>query len=78
MREAFQDQKLWDADPSQALARPINWDESTLIEHENQKRPTVLMRAQDKGESREVSRADIQTALALVELKHGGPLGADH
>ncbi|KAB0801143.1 hypothetical protein PPYR_05497 [Photinus pyralis] len=72
LREAVQDQQRWDA--SQHLARPINWDEINLVEYENQKRPTVLMRVQDHGTTKEVSRADMQTAIALVELKNGGPL----
>ncbi|KAK5639166.1 hypothetical protein RI129_011658 [Pyrocoelia pectoralis] len=72
LREAVQDQQRWDA--SQHLARPINWDEINLVEYENQKRPTVLMRVQDHGATKEVSRADMQTAIALVELKNGGPL----
>ncbi|KAF5287234.1 hypothetical protein FQR65_LT12278 [Abscondita terminalis] len=72
LREAVQDQQRWDS--SQELARPLNWDEVNLVEYENQKRPTVLMRVQDRGATKEVSRADIQTAIALVELKHGGPI----
>lgn len=72
LREAVQDQQRWDS--SQELARPINWDEVNIVEYENQRRPTVLMRIQDRGASKEVSRADIQTAIALVELKNGGPI----
>ncbi|KAK4872059.1 hypothetical protein RN001_016183 [Aquatica leii] len=72
LREAVQDQQKWDS--SQELARPLNWDEVNLVEYENQKRPTVLMRVQDRGTTKEVSRADIQTAIALVELKNGGPI----
>lgn len=72
LREAVQDQQRWDS--SQELARPINWDDVNLVEYENQKRPTVLMRVQDHGTTKEVSRADMQTAIALVELKNGGPI----
>lgn len=72
LREAVQDQQRWDS--SQELARPINWDETNLVEYANQRRPTVLMRVQDHGATKEVSRADMQTAIALVELKNGGPI----
>ncbi|KAF5294842.1 hypothetical protein FQA39_LY00326 [Lamprigera yunnana] len=71
LREAVQDQQRWDS--TQELARPLNWEEANLVEYENQKRPTVLMRVQDRGSTTEVSRADMQTAIALVELKNGGP-----
>lgn len=72
LREAVQDQQRWDM--SQDLARPINWGEDVnIIEYENQKRPTVLMKVQEDGEKKQVSRADIQIAMALVELKNGKP-----
>lgn len=72
LREAVQDQQRWDM--NQDLAKPINWGEDVnIIEYENQKRPTVLMNVQDDGEKKQVSRADIQIAMALVELKNGKP-----
>ncbi|XP_018326997.1 metal regulatory transcription factor 1-like [Agrilus planipennis] len=71
LREAVQDQRRWD---SQELAKPLNWEDMNIVEYENQRRPTVLMRVQDCGEKKEISRADMQTAIALVELKNGGPI----
>lgn len=72
LREAVQDQQRWDM--NQDLARPLNWGEDVnIIEYENQKRPTVLMKVQEDGEKKQVSRADIQIAMALVELKNGKP-----
>lgn len=72
LREAVQDQQRWDF--NQELARPINWgDEVSVVEYENQRRPTVLMRVQEDGERKQVSRADMQLAMALVELKNGKP-----
>lgn len=72
LREAVQDQQRWDM--NQDLAKPINWGEDVnIIEYENQKRPTVLMKVQEDGEKKQVSRADIQIAMALVELKNGKP-----
>lgn len=73
LREAVQDQQRW-GDINQDLAKPINWGEDVnIIEYENQKRPTVLMKVQEDGEKKQVSRADIQIAMALVELKNGKP-----
>lgn len=69
LREAVQDQQRWDF--NQELARPINWGDE--VRCENQKRPTVLMRVQEDGERKQVSRADMQLAMALVELKNGKP-----
>lgn len=72
LREAVQDQQRWDS--NQELASPINWgDEVSVVEYENQRRPTVLMRVQEDGEGKQVSRADIQLAMALVEFKNGKP-----
>lgn len=72
LREAVQDQQRWDM--NQDLAKPINWGEDVnIIEFENKKRPTVLMKVQEDGEKKQVTRADIQIAMALVELKNGKP-----
>lgn len=66
LREAVLEQQKWDC--GQDLAKPINWgDEMNIIEYENQKRPTVLVRV-DQSEKKEVSRKEMQTAIALVEL----------
>lgn len=68
LREAVLEQQKWDS--NQDLAKPINWgDEVNIIESENQKRPTVLVRV-DQGEKKEISKADLQIAMALVELKN--------
>lgn len=73
LREAFQEQQRWDS--NQELARPLNWNEDVnIVEIENQRRPTVLMKVQEDGDKTQVSRADIQIAMALVELKNGKPL----
>lgn len=82
LREAVQDQSLWDA--TNDLARPINWSEDIMynddIERttnnndfinniENQNRPSVLVCVQG-GKSKEISSDEIQGAMALVELKN--------
>ncbi|XP_018565028.1 pair-rule protein odd-paired [Anoplophora glabripennis] len=83
LREAVQDQSLWDA--TNDLACPINWGEDVFGEvndsekntafvpkiiNENQKRPSVLVCVQG-GKSKEISSDEIQGAMALVELKNG-------
>lgn len=83
LREAVQDQSLWDS--SQDLAYPINWGEEAYTEtneaqkantfvpkiiNENLKRPSVLVCVQG-GKSKEISNDEIQGAMALVELKNG-------
>lgn len=65
LREALDQQKSDDV-----LAKPIKWDnEKNLVEHENQKRPTVLV-CVGEAEKKEITKADIQTAMALVELSN--------
>lgn len=67
LREAVLDQQKWD---NQDLAQPLNWnDDARLIECENQKRPSVLVRV-EKSEKKEISKTDLQLAMALVELRH--------
>ncbi|KAJ8984487.1 hypothetical protein NQ317_006147 [Molorchus minor] len=82
LREAVQDQSLWDS--THDLASPINWGEEVYNEtndieknsfvpkviNENQKRPSVLVCIQG-GKSKEISSDEIQGAMALVELKNG-------
>lgn len=79
LREAAQDQRLWDSTTD--LASPINWGEETYSEEtmsevavetdgQIQKRPSVLVCVQG-GKSKEISSDEIQGAMALVELKNG-------
>ncbi|XP_060515830.1 pair-rule protein odd-paired-like [Cylas formicarius] len=78
LREAVQDQRLWDS--TNDLASPINWGEDSYTDPEvnktsdcsaeNQKRPSVLVCVQG-GRSKEISSDEIQGAMALVELKNG-------
>ncbi|XP_066158225.1 zinc finger protein 143-like [Euwallacea fornicatus] len=81
LREAAQEQRLWDSTTD--LASPINWGEESGAEPEepavdenvnngcqNQKRPSVLVCVQG-GKSKEISNDEIQGAMALVELKNG-------
>ncbi|XP_030756557.1 pair-rule protein odd-paired-like [Sitophilus oryzae] len=82
LREATQDQRLWDS--STDLASPLNWgDDSCNDGEENkmsdvndtenknqQQRPSVLVCVQG-GKSKEISSDEIQGAMALVELKNG-------
>ncbi|XP_022900798.1 zinc finger protein 367-like [Onthophagus taurus] len=66
----------WDL-TQEDLAQPLNWSEegtTSVVEVENQKRPTVLVR-NDKfetngGGKKQVSRCDMQVAMALVELSN--------
>lgn len=68
LREAVLDQQKYDS--INDLAQPINWGEETrLIECENQKRPSVLVRV-EKAERKDISKTDLQLAMALVELRH--------
>ncbi|XP_076262583.1 uncharacterized protein LOC143197759 isoform X2 [Rhynchophorus ferrugineus] len=82
LREAVQDQRLWDSTTD--LACPLNWGDeicseveehklteiSNDIESKNQQRPSVLVCVQG-GKSKEISSEEIQGAMALVELKNG-------
>ncbi|KAG5880806.1 hypothetical protein JTB14_030824 [Gonioctena quinquepunctata] len=82
LREAVQDQSLWDS--TNDLACPINWGEESFTETaedkkqiyvpkvttENQTRPSVLV-CLHGGKSKEISNDEIQGAMALVELKNG-------
>ncbi|GJQ67396.1 hypothetical protein Trydic_g5088 [Trypoxylus dichotomus] len=62
----------WDS--TQDLAQPINWseDKPNIVEAENKKRPTVLVRIEN-GQEKEVSKSDMQVAMALVELRNSQP-----
>lgn len=62
----------WDS--TQDLAQPINWseDKPNIVETENKKRPTVLVRIEN-GQEKEVSKSDMQVAMALVELRNSYP-----
>ena len=62
----------WDS--ARDLAQPINWSDEmpSIVEVENQKRPTVLVRVEN-GKEREVSKTDMQVAMALVELYNSAP-----
>lgn len=63
----------WDS--TQDLAQPINWGEdkpNNIVETENKKRPTVLVRIEN-GQEKEVSKSDMQVAMALVELQNSFP-----
>lgn len=62
----------WDS--TQDLAQPINWSEDrpNIVEAENKKRPTVLVRIEN-GQEKEVSKSDMQVAMALVELGNSQP-----
>ncbi|XP_017769690.1 PREDICTED: MDS1 and EVI1 complex locus protein EVI1-like [Nicrophorus vespilloides] len=72
LREAL-DQQRWDNEANQDLALPINWGEdSSLIEYENQKRPTVLVKI-GNGDKKDISSSDMQIAMALVELSNIQP-----
>ncbi|XP_050314906.1 pair-rule protein odd-paired-like [Anthonomus grandis grandis] len=75
LREATQEQRLWDSTID--LASPLNWnddvsyaDTEEVYDSENQKRPTVLVCVQ-ASKNKEISNDDIQGAMALVELKSG-------
>lgn len=58
LKKAVLDQQGWES--SQDLAQPLNWgDDSRLIECENQKRPSVLVR---------LEKPEKTAAIALVEL----------
>lgn len=68
LREAVLDQQKWES--TQDLAQPLNWgDDTRTVECENQKRPSVLVRA-EKSERKDISKTDLQLAMALVELRH--------
>lgn len=68
LREAVLDQQKWES--TQDLAQPLNWgDDTRSVECENQKRPSVLVRA-DKSDRKDISKTDLQLAMALVELRH--------
>ncbi|KAK9890172.1 hypothetical protein WA026_008976 [Henosepilachna vigintioctopunctata] len=82
------DTALKDQENQEELAQPLNWDEpiestesnhtteqscqaENLVIMENQNRPSVLVCLHD-GKKKTMTNDEIQTAIALVELKNSG------